>query len=66
MSGQGVEPINDCAVAATLADEVMELVAAIAPAAAACHPHSIELADEVREDDGTVAGHYDFEFFHPV
>jgi hypothetical protein len=44
--------------AATLLDETIQPITAIAPAFLTTHAQHIELADQIREDDCAVAGHH--------
>jgi hypothetical protein len=50
-----IQPVDKLGIPATLIDETGE--AAVTPALTATHAQYIELADEITEDDGTVAGH---------
>jgi len=52
-----IQPIDDLAVAATISDQALHLIAARTTTLIARHPKVIELADEVAEDDCAVAGH---------
>ena len=54
---QFIEPIDELGVAATLLDESIQPITAIAPALGAGHAQHIELADEIAEYDCAVAGH---------
>ena len=57
MSGEGVQPIDYLAVAATFLNQAARVTATIAPAFVTAHARQIELADEIAEDDCAVAGH---------
>ena len=57
---QFIEPINELGIAATLLNEAVQSVAAVALALVATHAQHIELADEIAEYDGTVAGCIEF------
>ena len=52
-----IEPINELCITATLLDETVQLITAIAPALLTGYSQHIELADEIAEDDCAVAGH---------
>jgi hypothetical protein len=51
------EPISEFCIAATLLDETIQPVIAVTPAFLTTHAKHIELADEIAEYGGTVAGH---------
>jgi hypothetical protein len=53
-------PTNANAPAATLLNEAVQSVAAVALALVATHAQDIDLADEIAEYDGTVAGCIEF------
>jgi len=48
VSGNLIQPIDDLALAAAAIDEGAQIVATTAWA---CHPHGIELANQIAEDD---------------
>jgi hypothetical protein len=51
-----IQPINDLAVAATIIDQALHLIATIAAAFLTGDAQHFELADEIAEDDCAVAG----------
>jgi len=53
-----IEPIDDLAVAAPLFNQTLHLIAAGVLALGTINVEHIELADEVSEDDGVIAGHW--------
>jgi hypothetical protein len=53
---QFIQPIDQLGIPATFLKEAVEPVTAIGPAFLTSHAQRIEFADEVAEDDGTVAG----------
>jgi hypothetical protein len=52
-----IKPIDELGIAATVLDEAMQSKRAVAPTFLASNAHKIGLADQISEDDGTVAGH---------
>ena len=54
--GQLIEPINQLRITSAFLDETVEPIAAIASALLTKDAQDIELADEIAENDGTVAG----------
>ena len=57
MFGELVQPVDHLCVAPMLFDQIVQLIVASTSAPLTSHLHGIELADEVAEDDGAVAGH---------
>ena len=56
MIGEGVQPIDYLAVAATLLNQAAQAIATIASAFVAGNAQHFGLADEIAEDDRAVAG----------
>jgi hypothetical protein len=51
-----IQPIDDLAVATTIINQALHLIAAVAATLVTGHAQQVELAGEVAEDDCAVAG----------
>jgi hypothetical protein len=47
-----IKPIDELGIAATVLDEAMQSIRAVAPTFLASNAHKIGLADQISEDDG--------------